>query len=157
MIKRRFIKTILVFFILLSVTNICFVAGCKDDSVKLDDLQQAIIKGEAEIEEVAICKDIDEDYYLIEPTSIFPPETKSIFLTIRFKNFTPDDRLKVIWSYLEAERQLSTQEYSPQEAGSGNHYFNIKNPDFFQPGKYSAVLYFNGNMFKEIEFIVENP
>lgn len=153
--KNKIVKKIIFFFTLITVTNIFIISGCSGNSIKLDSIQQAIIKGPPEIEEAVICKDIDDNYYPIEPTTIFPPDTKSIFLAVSFKNFTPADSLKVIWYFTETDRLLGTQEYSPQQSGSGNHYFNINNPGFFQPGKYNAKLYFNGDIFKQIDFLVE--
>lgn len=149
------ISLIKFFFIYAIIPGIIFIAGCANENIDLEEIQEVIIKGEPEIEEAVICKGIDESYTPIEPTAVFPEGTKSIFLLVKFKNFTTEDSLKVIWYYLDIERQLSIQEYSPEENGSGAHYFNIKNPDSFLAGNYNAEIYFNNQLYKDMGFRIE--
>ena len=140
---------------LLAATGVLLISGCKGENMGLEDLQDVISKGPPEIEEAVLASGIDENYNPVGSTEVFPSGTESIFLTLRFKNFTTDDRLEVVWTYLDAGTELSTQEYIPETDGSGNHYFNINNPDTFQPGRYSVRINFNGEIFDDMDFIVE--
>ena len=153
--KNPFIPIFLITIILAAAIAVVLVSGCSSETIKIEDIQEIIVKGPPEIEEAVLAKGVDEKYDPVEPTEVFPAGTESIFLTIRFKDFTTDDKLEVVWSYLDADKELSVQEYNPEEDGSGNHYFNINNPDSFQPGKYSARIIFNGEAFRELEFTVE--
>ena len=153
--KGPVILIVLIIIVLIASTNTVLLSGCKSETIKIENIQEVIIKGPPEIEEVVLAKGVDENYSPVEPTEVFPAGTESIFLTIKFKNFTTDDNLKVVWSYLDAGTELSIQEYIPEEDGSGNHYFNINSPASFQPGKYSARVTFNGELFEDLEFTVE--
>jgi len=146
---------VLVIVVLVAATGAVLISGCKSETIKIESLQEVIIKGPPEIEEAVLARGIDENYNPVGPTEVFPAGTDSIFLSIKFKNFTTDDNLEVVWSYLDAEKELSTQEFSPEENGSGNHFFNIKNSAGFQPGRYSARIDFNDEVFEELEFTVE--
>ena len=153
--KVSYTPVILIIIIALAAIAAIFISGCKSEAIKIENIQEAIVKGPPEIEKTALAPAIDEEYNPVEPTGVFPPGTGSIFLTVKFKNFTPDDNLKVVWSYLDTDSELSVQEYYPEESGSGNHFFNIKNSAGFQPGNYSVKIIFNGEVFEELDFIVE--
>ena len=149
------IITVFTILTLLVATGGVLISGCKGENISLEDLQDVIAKGPPEIEEAVLAAGIDENYNPVGPTEVFPSGTESIFLTVKFKNFTTEDRLEVVWTYLDSDKELSVQEYIPETDTSGNYYFNINNPDTFQPGRYSARINFNSDMFDDIEFVVE--
>ncbi len=88
------------------------VSGCAIKDIKIDDVQEAI-KGKAEIAEMVICKNVDSNYAPVDPTSVFDAGTNSIFLSVKFTNFKTTDKLKVTWTYIDTNRELSVQEFSP--------------------------------------------
>ena len=108
-----------------------------------------------EVEDAVVCKNIDSNYAPIDPTDIFPSGTNGIHISIKFKNFTNKDSLKVVWKYVETGEDISTQEFSPQESGSGYHSFNIRVAEGFPSGRYNVKLYFNGNLYKSSDFTVQ--
>lgn len=142
--------------IFISVTCLLSLASCSNDSIKIEEkVQEVLKKGPAEVEEAVICKNVDSNYSPIDPTNIFPSETNEIHLSVKFKNFTDKDGLRVVWKYIETEEDINTQEFSPQESGSGYHSFNFKVAEGFPSGRYNVKLYFNGNLFISSDFTVE--
>ena len=145
--------TFVFLFFLCSLT--IAISGCAVKDLKLDKVQEAI-KGKAEIAEIVICKNVDSNYAPVDPTSAFDAGTNSIFLSIKFTNFKTTDALKVTWNYIETNRELSVQEFSPPEYSSGYHSFNIEIADDFPAGQYSAQVEFNGDIVKTIDFSVKS-
>ena len=144
------------FIALILLCSLTFtISGCAVKDLKLDNVQDAI-KGKAEITEIVICKNVDSSYAPVEPTSVFDAGTNSIFLSVKFTNFKTTDILKVTWTYIDTNRELSVQEFSPPEYSSGYHSFNIKIADAFPGGKYSAQVEFNGDIVKTIDFSVKS-
>ena len=151
----------ILFFIFLTFITLFFLcsltiamSGCAIKDLKIDDVQEAI-KGKAQIAEIVICKNVDSNYAPVEPTSVFDTGTNSIFLSARFINFKTTDKLKVTWTYIDTNRELSVQEFSPPEYSSGYHSFNIAISDAFPGGKYRAQVEFNGDIVKTIEFSIK--
>ncbi len=144
-------------FFLCSLTFI--VSGCAIKEIGIDKVQDAVV-GKAEITEIVICKNVDSNFAPIDPTSVFDTGTNSIFLSVRFTNFKTTDTVKVTWNYIDTDKELSIQEFSPPEDSSGHfnnsgyHSFNIKIADAFPGGKYSAQVEFNGEIIKTIDFSV---
>jgi hypothetical protein len=150
------------FFALINFVSLFFLcsltfamSGCAVKDLKLDDVQEAI-KGKAQIAEIVICKNVDSNFVPVEPTSAFDAGTNSIFLSVKFTNFKTTDALKVTWTYIDTNRELSVQEFSPPEYSSGYHSFNIEIADAFPGGKYSAQVEFNGDIVKTIDFSVKS-
>jgi len=142
--------------ILASVTWLLFLTGCSNDSSKIQEkVQEVLKKGPSEVEDAVVCKNIDSNYAPIDPTDIFPSGTDEIYISIKFKNFTNKDSLKVVWKYVETGEDISTQEFSPQESGSGYHSFIIRVAEGFPSGRYNVKLYFNGNLYKSSDFTVQ--
>lgn len=142
-------------FLLALFLNLLLFAGCSGSSIEIEKVQEALKRNEPQVQQAIICKNVDSDFSALEPTDIFPPGTKSIYLSIKFRYFTPSDEIKVIWEYMEAQKQISIQEFSPEIVASGYHSFNIKTPDSFPPGIYRAGIYLNENQVDVIEFTVE--
>jgi hypothetical protein len=146
----------LLIVIFVSVTWLLFLTGCSNSSSKIEEkVQEVLKKGPPEVEDAIICKSVDADYAPIDPTDIFPSGTDGIYISIKFKNFTDKDNLKVVWKYVETGANISTQEFSPQESGSGYHSFSIKIAEGFPSGRYNVKLYFNGNLFISSDFTIQ--
>jgi hypothetical protein len=139
-----------------SVTWLLSLTGCGNSRSKIEEkVQEVLKKGPSEVEDAVLCKNIDSNYTPIDPTDIFPSGTIEIHMSIKFKNFTNKDTLKVVWKYIETGNEISTQEFSPKDSGSGYHSFNIKVAEGFPSGKYNVKLYFNGNLFISSDFTVQ--
>ena len=152
----------ILFFIFLTFTSLfclCILtltlSGCAVKDLKLDKVQEAI-KGKAQVTEMVTCKNVDSSYAPVDTTSEFDAGTNSIFLSVKFTNFKTTDILKVTWTYIDTNGELSVQEFSPPEYSSGYHSFNIKIGDAFPGGKYSAQVDFNGDIVKTIDFSVKS-
>ena len=149
----------LTFLIFVSGIFLCSLtlamSGCAIKDIKIDDVQEAI-KGKAEIAEMVICKNVDSNYAPVDPTSEFDAGTNSIFLSVKFTNFKTTDILKITWNYIDTNRELSVQEFSPPEFISSGYYsFNIASANAFPGGKYTAQVELNGNIVKTIEFSIK--
>lgn len=132
------------------------LTGCSKDGGKIEEkVQEVLKKGPSEIEEAVLCKNTDSNYAPIDPTDIFPSGTNEICMSIKFKNFTSKDSLKVVWRYIETEEEINTQEFNPQEPCSGYHSFNLKIAEGFPSGTYNVKLYFNGDLYKSSDFKVQ--
>ena len=149
------------FFILLNFASLLFLCsltilmpGCAVKDLKIDDVQEAI-KGKAEIAEMVICKNVDSNFAPVDPASVFDAGTNSIFLSVKFINFKTTDALKVTWTYIDTNRELSIQEFSPPEFSSGYHSFNIAIADAFPGGKYTAQVELNNDIVKTVEFSIK--
>ncbi len=139
-----------------SVTWLLSLTGCSNSRIKIEEkVQEVLKKGPPEVENAVICKNIDANYAPIDPTDVFPLGTNEINISIKYKNFTNKERLKVVWKYVETGEDISTQEFSPQESVSGYHSFKIRYAEGFPSGKYNVKLYFNGNIFISSDFTVQ--
>ncbi|MBM3699848.1 MAG: hypothetical protein FJW68_02875 [Actinobacteria bacterium] len=142
---------ILIFSIL--ILSAALLCACSE--IELESIQEVIKKGDPEIEEIVICRDVDSDFAPVEPADVFPEGTNSVYLSVKFKNFTPSNNIRVVWNYISIEKELASQEFSPEIAGSGFYSFNIKIAGSFPPGKYNAQVYFDGNLINTPEFMIE--
>ena len=158
-IKSRLVlisAVVILIVIFVSVTWLLSLTSCSNSSSKIEEkVQEVLKKGPSEVENAVVCKKIDSNYAPIDPTDIFPSGTNEIHMSIKFKNFTNKDSLKVVWKYVETGEDISTQEFNPQESGSGYHSFNIKIAEEFPSGRYNVKLYFNGNLFISSDFTVQ--
>ena len=158
-IKSRLVlisAVVILIVIFASVTLLLSLTGCSNSSIKIEEkVQEALKRGPSAVEDAVVCKNIDSNYAPIDPTDIFPSETIEIHMSIKFKNFTNKDGLKVVWKYVETGEDISTQEFSPQEPGSGYHSFIIRVAEGFPSGRYNVKLYFNSNLFISSDFTVQ--
>ncbi len=158
-IKSRLVlisAVIILAVIFASATWLLSLTGCCNDRIKIEEkVQEVLKKGPSEVEDAVVCKSIDSNYAPIDPTDIFPSGTNEINISIKFKNFTNKDSLKVVWKYVETGEDISTQEFSPRESVSGYHSFNIRYTEGFPPGRYNVKLYFNSNLYISSDFTVQ--
>ena len=157
-IKSRLVlisAVVILIVIFASVTWLLSLTSCSNGSKIEEKVQEVLKKGPTEVEDAVVCKNIDANYAPIDPTDIFPSGTNEIHISIKFKNFTNKDSLKVVWKYVETGENISTQEFSPQESVSGYHSFIIRFAEGFPPGRYNVKLYFNGNLYKSSDFTVQ--
>jgi hypothetical protein len=152
--KNKIASLVLLISILLIM--IFFIPGCNINGEKIQEkVQEALNKEPAAIEEIEICKSIDSNFAPVDQTNIFPSGTTDVYLAVKYKNFTKEDSLKAVWSYLEIGKEISTQEFTPEKFGSAYHSFNIKYAEGFLSGNYSIKVYFNNNLFETLEFTVQ--
>lgn len=157
-IKSRLVlisAVVILIVIFASVTWLLSLTSCSNGSKIEEKVQEVLKKGPPEVEDAVVCKNIDANYAPIDPTDIFPSGTNEVNISIKFKNFTNKDNLKVVWKYVETGEDISTQEFSPQESGSGYHSFNFRVAEGFLSGRYNVKLYFNGNLYKSSDFTVQ--
>jgi hypothetical protein len=64
--------------------------------------------------------------------------------------------IKVTWTYIDTNRELSVQKFSPPEYSSGYHSFNIAIADAFPAGEYRAQVEFNGDIVETIDFSIKS-
>lgn len=130
-------------------------SGCSKSPEQVEELISSIAKKNPEVEEVSVCKNVDENHAPVEITDSFPAGTNSIYLSVKFNNFSVNDLLKVLWIYETTGSQLSAQEFKPDEDCSGYFSFNIKVSDAFTIGNYSADVYLNNTRVKKIDFTIQ--
>lgn len=150
---KKVLLTILIFAI--ALLGIGAFISCATDEIKLDQVKEALKKGEPEVIDAVTCKNVDSNYGPIDITDVFPAGTNSIYLSVKFKDFTVSDHLSVIWTYIDTKKELSAQSFTPSESGSGYHSFNINIATAFPTGNYAAELKFNSKIFKTLYFSVE--
>lgn len=152
--KNKIASLVLLISILLIM--LFFIPGCNINGEKIQEkVQEALNKEPAAVEEIVICKSIDSNFAPVDPINIFPSGITAVYLAVKYKNFTKEDNLKAVWSYLEIGKEISTQEFTPEKFGSGYHSFNIKIAEGFPSGKYNVKIYFNSNLLKTLEFTVQ--
>ena len=111
--------------------------------------------GPVEIEEITVCKNVDSDYAPIDPTEVFPSDIRVIYVSTKVNNFTPKDKLSIIWIYIETNKELTKQEIKTEETCSGYKTFEFKSDQGFPSGKYNAIIYLNDELVETVEFSVE--
>jgi hypothetical protein len=111
--------------------------------------------GPVEIEEIVVCKNVDDTYKPVEPTDTFPSGTQVVYVSVKINNMTTEDKLTTKWNYLETGEEISTTDFTTEEAGSGYVSFNLTIDQGFQSGRYNAMVYLNNELIETVEFSVE--
>lgn len=111
--------------------------------------------GPVEIEEIVVCKNVDDTYKPVEPMDTFPLGTQVVYVSVKINNMTTEDKLTTKWNYLETGEEISTTDFTTEEAGSGYVSFNLTIDQGFQSGGYNAMVYLNNELIETVEFSVE--
>jgi len=111
--------------------------------------------GPVEIEEIVVCKNVDDTYKPVEPMDTFPSGTQVVYVSVKINNMTPEDKITTKWNYLETGEEISTTDFTTEEAGSGYVSFNLTIDQGFQLGRYNAMVYLNNELIETVEFSVE--
>jgi len=111
--------------------------------------------GPVEIEEIVVCKNVDDTYKPVEPTDTFPAGTQVVYVSVKINNMTPEDKITTKWTYLETGEETDTKDFTTEEAGSGYVSFNLTIDQGFQLGRYNAMVYLNNELIETVEFSVE--
>jgi len=118
-----------------------FLIGCSQEPVS--------------IESIVISRGIGKDFAPVGPTNEFTSGTSIIYISVKVKNMTPEDKLTVTWNYLETGKEMDSIDSIPEETGSGYIVFNLKSAQSFPSGDYSALVYLNDELYETIEFLVK--
>jgi len=154
--NRTFVFNRVLFFTLTALFISLMLTGCAGRTTQIKEKVHDVISSEpASIKEVAICKKVDENSAPSNVTNVFPPETTAIYLSVKITDFTPEDKLRVVWNYLEISKEIDIQELTTENPGSGYFAFNIKIAEGFPPGRYSAEVYLNDKLEEIKEFSVK--
>lgn len=111
--------------------------------------------GPVEIEEIVVCKNVDDTYKPVEPMDTFPSGTQIVYVSVKINNITPEDKITTKWNYLETGEEISTTDFTTEEAGSGYVSFNLTIDQGFPSGRYNAMVYLNNELIETVEFSVE--
>lgn len=118
-----------------------FLIGCQQEPVS--------------IESITISLSIGEDFAPVDPTNEFASGTSIIYISIMVENMTPEDKLTVIWNYLETGKEISTTDLFQDKRGSGYKCLNLKSAQGFPSGDYNALVYLNDELYETMEFLVK--
>lgn len=154
--NRTFVFNRVLFFTLTALSISLILTGCAGRTTQIKEKIHNVISNEpASIKEVVICEKVDENCVPSNVTNVFPPDTTVIYLSVKITDFTPEDKLRVVWNYLEASKEIDIQELTTEKPGSGYFVFNIKITEGFPTGRYSAEVYLNDELSEIKEFSVK--
>lgn len=111
--------------------------------------------GPIEITEVVTCKNVDSEYKPVEPGTVFPSGTDTIYVSVKINNMTTEDKITTKWNYLETGEEINTTDFTSEESGSGYIGFSLTVEGGFPSGRYKSVVYLNNEEAKTVEFSVE--
>ncbi|MBA7573104.1 hypothetical protein ES708_14899 [subsurface metagenome] len=111
--------------------------------------------GPVEIEEIVVCKNVDDTGKPIEPMDTFPSGTQIVHVSIKINNITPEDQITTKWNYLETGEEIDTVDFTTEESGSGYTSFNLATDLGFPSGRYNIVVYLNNELIETVEYSVE--
>ncbi len=143
-------------FSLIAVFVLVLLAGCSPAQVseKITSFIEGI-SGPVEVEEITVCKNVNTDYSPIDPTDTFSSGTGIIYISVKIKNMTREDKLTVKWNYLESGEEIYTTNFQTDTPGSGYVGFSLTIEGTFPPGRYNATVYLNNETQETVEFSVE--
>jgi len=118
-----------------------FLIGCSQEPVS--------------IESITMSRDIGEDFVPIDPTNEFASGTSIVYISIKVENMTPEDKLTVVWNYLETGKEISTTDLFQDKKYSGFQCFTLKYAQGFPSGDYNALVYLNDELYETVEFSVK--
>lgn len=143
-------------FALIAVFVLVLLAGCSPANVseKIATFIEGI-SGPVEVEEITVCKNVESDYSPVDPTDTFPSGTNIIYISVKIKNMSREDKLTTKWNYLETGEEISTSDFQTDTPGSGYVGFSLTVEGAFPSGRYNATVYLNNEPVETVEFSVE--
>jgi len=111
--------------------------------------------GPVEIEEIVVCKNVDDTSKPVEPMDTFPSGTQFVYVSVKINNITPEDKITTKWNYLETGEEINTTDFTTEESGSGYVSFNLTIDQGFPSGRYNAMVYLNNELIETVEYSVE--
>jgi len=111
--------------------------------------------GPVEIEEIVVCRNVDDTYKPVEPMDTFPSGTQVIYISVKINNMALEDKITTKWNYLETGEEISTTDFTTDKSGSGYVGFNLTIDQGFPSGRYNAMVYLNNELIETVEFSVE--
>ncbi|MDD3067944.1 MAG: hypothetical protein WC134_01460 [Acholeplasmataceae bacterium] len=100
---------------------------------------------------------VDDEYYPINPMSVFDPSTPYIYLTGNMKDAEIGSEVIAEWYYISGEEDLYLYQMKLEvtEADLG-FYFSLSKPtDNWYIGDYVIYLFYNDEWMETVEFSVE--
>ena len=131
----------LLLFALIIIISSLLLIGCSQEPVS--------------IESITMSRDIGEDFVPVNPTDEFASGTSIIYISVKVKNMTPEDKLTVVWNYLETGVEISVTDLFLDKRGSGFQCFPLKSAQGFPSGNYNALIYLNGELYETLKFLVK--
>ena len=131
----------LLLFALIIIISSLLLIGCSQEPVS--------------IESITMSRDIGEDFAPVDPTDEFASGTSIIYISVKVKNMTPEDKLTVVWNYLETGVEISVTDLFLDKRGSGFQCFPLKSAQGFPSGNYNALIYLNGELYETLKFLVK--
>ena len=111
--------------------------------------------GPVEIEEIVVCKNVDDTGKPIEPMDTFPSGTQIVHVSIKINNMASEDKITTKWNYLETVEEIDTVDFTTEESGSGYISFNLATDLGFPSGRYNIVVYLNNELIETVEYSIE--
>lgn len=107
------------------------------------------------IESIHLLESLDEEMGTQQQTGNLPAEINNIYLSVKVNHITPEDEIKVVWTFLDTDNIIDEQISSVDQAGSGYVNFNIHIAEGFPSGNYTADVYLNGTHEQKLDFSVQ--
>lgn len=107
------------------------------------------------IENIYLCETTEENNAPKKLPNIFPTDIKDIYLSINVENITPDDKINIVWTYLDTGDVINKQTSNIDRKGSGFIGFNLHIAEGFPSGSYKAEVFLNEEKVEELEFSVQ--
>ena len=137
------IKKLLIIASIIGVISLCII-GCTPEPVS--------------IESITLCKNIDSYSAPVDPVKEFPSGISVFFISVKINNMTTEDKITVVWNYLETDYELATQ-YSKEGISGSSGYLSFslkpKNDPSFPSGNYNALVYLNDELYETVDFSVK--
>ncbi len=97
---------------------------------------------------------VDANDNAINPTNKFNPQTREIFVVMKYQGGTNKD-ISASWIYKNSNRNISTDLYNFTSKNGGNAIVSITKPNNGWPtGNYSVEFRMGGSLIKELSFTV---
>lgn len=111
-----------------------------------------------EITDAVLCAGIDKDRKPVQPTSVFPPDTRNVYCWFRWKNSRPGVRLLCRWYFLDQDINiLDVPVTLTRIADQGAVSLEMPEDRALPPGAYEVEFELEGRVVKSVPFVIEKP